>query len=273
MVLIPIVDFIDLKLNQQEKIYPLREYLGLSQVGHPCHRYLQHYHYWTFKSQHSARIERLFGFGHMMEQYMIDDLASVGIIVKSSQAEAIGTGGHWKGHLDGIGYRNDTPDYRFLVEFKTHNDKSFKDLKKKGVKASKPIHYDQCQAYMGYFKLPSCFYLAYNKNTSEYEYTIIPFDKEHFEDLRRKELEVITADTFLPRIGNNTPAWFECKMCDARKVCFNKEEPIISCRTCEYVDVVDKGGWICSMDQRALSKADQIKGCGKYKLAGMFNEA
>ena len=104
-----------------------RDYLGLSQVGNPCYRFLQHYHYWTFTSEIDERIQRLFNVGHNAEDSMIADLEKVGILVDSQQESIIGVSGHWKGHTDGTGYNEFE---KFLLEFKTHNDKSFKAVKK-----------------------------------------------------------------------------------------------------------------------------------------------
>lgn len=271
MAIIPPVDFIDAKLNTDEHVSLPRNYLGLSQVGHQCHRYLQYYHYWAFQSDHSARVSRLLNFGHLMEDHMIEDLNAVGIFVTGTQAEVIGTAGHWKGHCDGIGYQQDDPA-EFLIEFKTHNDKSFKDMKKKGVQESKSVHYSQVQAYMGYLELGRCFYLAYSKNTSEYYYEWIDFNKEWFKESQHKEMEVIASDALLPRIGNNSYTWFECRFCDARDVCFEKIEPIRSCRTCVNVDVLDDGIWSCSLTDSALCDRQQKEGCDQYKLASMFSK-
>lgn len=241
-----------------------RHYLGLSQIGEKCHRKLQYDHYWAYKIEFSARMNRLFQVGHNAEPIMIDDLAKIGITVTDQQLEIIATAGHWKGHIDGIGNKE------FLVEFKTHNDKSFKDLKKKMVKESKPTHYDQMTSYMGYLDLKSALYMAYNKNDSEYYLEWIRFDPEHFKELQRKEMEVISAEELLPRIGTDTPTWFECKFCSANKVCFGIDKIEANCRTCDHVDVLDKGQWHCSLYKKGLSLDDQIAGCNSYTKAKMF---
>ena len=126
-----------------------RQYLGLSGVGHPCHRKLQYDHYWGYMISHSARIERLFQVGHDAEPKLVAEMNKLGYNFHSDQLEIIGTGGHWKGHIDGIFVEQkelidkDFSSYEYLAEFKTHNDKSFKDVKKSKVKKGKPMHYDQ----------------------------------------------------------------------------------------------------------------------------------
>ena len=43
----------------------------------------------------------------------------------------------------------EAPKTWHVGEFKTHNQKSFDDLVKRGVEKAKPMHWDQMQAYMG----------------------------------------------------------------------------------------------------------------------------
>jgi len=269
MALIPQNDDINHLLNNVIITEPLRPYLGLSQIGNGCHRFLQYYHYWCFQSSYSNRVKRLFGVGHSAEETMIADLKKVGINVTNQQQSIVATGGHWRGHTDGSsiwGLRE------YLVEFKTHNDKSFKDLIKKKVKLSKPGHYGQCQSYMGYLKLKACIYMALNKNDSTYYIEIIEFDPEYFEDSKRKEGEIIMSDVLLPKIGTGTSTWFECKMCDARNVCHKGKDPLKSCRSCEFVDVLDEGKWACtkSLTEKILSVDEQRAACYLYEVGDIF---
>jgi len=244
-----------------------RPYLGLSAIGEECHRKLQFDHYWAYKTQIPARIQRLFNVGHSAEEIMIADLKKIGIETTNEQKEIIATAEHWKGHIDGIGHLEDE---QFLLEFKTHNDKSFKDLKKNEVKKSKPMHYAQMTAYMGYLGLEKALYMAYNKNDSEYYLEWVDFDEEHFDELKRKELEVLAAETLLPRIGTGMPTWFKCKFCSAKDVCFLKTPIELHCRTCKYVDVLPNGKWACDKHNIELSVEEQKDGCSIYNLSEMF---
>lgn len=260
------------KLNDKQHTNSLRKHLGLSMIGHKCHRYLQYNHYDAFEVTHSTRILRLFGEGHRMEPVLRNELGyKLGIKSFDDQFEVVGFAGHWKGHIDGKGYFLEESEFKdliddiFLVEFKTHNDKSFKDLKKNKVKVSKPAHYAQMQTYMDHCKLTHALYVAYNKNDSEIYLEVVEHDPDFCKDLKRKEGEVIMADELLPRIGNDSPAWFECKMCDARKVCFNKEEPKKSCKNCEHADILDDGVWKCGEFE-----LDVFDPCGDYKKASIL---
>ncbi len=251
-----------------------RHYNGLSVIGTKCVRRLQYTHYDCLDVTHSCRMIRLFGVGHTMEPKLRKELTKfLGMVFKGDQDEVIGFAGHWKGHIDGLGmflrsskfYTED--DDWFLMEYKTHKASSFAALKKDGVKISNPLHYGQVTSYMGYKKLNRCLYVGYNKDTSEIYLEWIYFDEADFNDNKRKEAEVVMADTILPRIGNDSPMWHECKLCDAHGVCFGKESVKKSCKNCENVDIHDGGLWTCG-------KGETIKGyepCGKYELMEIFN--
>lgn len=268
MAKLPTTDPINNILNETLEPLEHRDHIGLSELGHQCHRYLQLKHYWSYDSFITSRIRRLFDFGTRAEAVMISALEAQGYTVDGAQDEIVGYSGHWKGHIDGIAVK----DERNLVEFKTHNDKSFKDLLKRGVELSKPQHYAQMQSYMGYKGLKCAIYMAENKNDSTFYFERVEFNPEYFEDLKTKEIEIVTADSLLPRIGNNSSTWFECKWCDASDVCFGKKEPSRNCRTCKHVDVLDDGEWGCGKHGDTLTSAAQKAGCEDYELAIMFKE-
>jgi hypothetical protein len=253
-----------------------RDYLGLSSIGTKCYRKLQHDHYWTYKSVKNKRVRRLLNFGKMMEPIITADLADIGIYVMGTQDEYVGFAGHWKGHSDGRALVEIAPDKNFLVEFKTHNDKNYQSLVKLAVQKAFPSHYDQMTSYLGYSKLPWCLYIGYNKDDSEYYAEIVLFDEERFIELKRKEQEIILATDLLPKIGNGSETWFECKLCNASAVCHGKEKVEQNCRTCANVDVVNNGQWVCSigkgkkMSPVVLSTEEQIEGCEFYELSAMF---
>ena len=269
---------LSLSLNVDTTESELRNHLGLSGIGNVCHRALQFQHYWAYTTEHSARILRLFNVGHDAEPKIIADLKTQGWSVYADQAEVVGIAGHWKGHIDG---ECDHPDFNdgktMLIEFKTHNDKSFNDLKKKAVKVSKPGHYAQMQAYMGYRVRDCGLYVAINKNTSEYYFEIIPFDMDAFSDIIEKQSEVLMSEVLLPRIGTGTPSWFECKFCDAKDVCYHRAEPHVNCRSCEHVDVLDDGKWRCTFAKHSakgkyLTIGEQRAACDGYMANLIFKE-
>lgn len=267
MALIPENNKLHHILNSKQIVESPRSYLGISQIGNKCHRKLQLYHYWAYNTVIDARTKRLFNFGKMMEYVMIADIQSVGYKVITSQLDNVSASGHVRMHLDFVIEKDGV---KYILECKTHNDKSFNDVKKKGVKESQPGYYWQIQGYMGYFKIYKALYLGYNKNNSEYYTEEIDFDQEVFSDIKRKEMEILMAEVLLPRIGTNTRTWFECKMCDARYVCFGDKDVNRNCRTCTNVDVLPNGVWQCNLNNKNLSKEEQLEGCSEYKTSVFF---
>lgn len=257
----------DTPLTQQN-----RHYNGLSGIGEKCVRKLQFQHYDCIDVSFSCRMIRLFGVGHRMEDVLIEELRRfLNMSVTDAQKQCIGFAGHWKGHIDGIGrFFGDNKfgvSEEFLTEFKTHKASSFADLKKNGVKKSKPMHYAQMTSYMGYLKLNLALYIAYNKDTSEIYLEWVHFDEDDFKENKRKEAETVMADSLLPRIGNNSPMWFECKLCSLSDVCFGKEKPRPSCKNCEHVDIHDDGLWTCGKGKTIAG----YKPCDEYELMEILN--
>ena len=267
------IDKVHARLNDAVVVGDKRGYLGMSVIGHKCHRYLQFVHYGCLKSTYSQRIDRLFSDGHNAEPQLIEALELIGIKVQNEQKQVVGITGHVQGHIDGNGYWV-SDEYAlfdaksFLVEFKTHNQKSFDELLKNDLLKCKPLHYSQMVSYMGHQNQEFGLYVAKNKNTSEIHVRVIDFDENHFDDLRRKEIEVVTADTLLPRIGNDSPKWFECKMCGAADVCFGKKSIEHDCRNCKHVDVLDGGKWLCNITGNLI--ADHSP-CEQYAVGEMFD--
>lgn len=266
------------KLNDEEWENNKRGYLGMSIIGHKCHRFLQLVHYGTFTKKFPRRIERLFDVGHKAEPRLIKALQSLGIHVFDQQEKIIGKTGHVQGHIDGNAtwFSDEFQLFTaepFLVEFKTHNQKSFDELlRTPDLIKTKPIHFSQMISYMGHQNQLKGLYVAENKNNSEIHICVVDFDQDHFNDLQRKEIEVVTADTLLPRIGNDNRTWFECKMCDAKDVCFGDKQVDKDCRNCQHVDVLDGGKWRCTNPHISSAKdyLEDFTACPSYELGDMF---
>ena len=111
-----------------------RTYLGGSQIGHHCERYLWYDFRHCTENVFSGRLYRLFQRGHDEEHRFVKDLRDIGCEVweETEANEQFGVeacGGHFRGHLDGVAR---IPDYDkpHLLEFKTSNTKDFKKLEK-----------------------------------------------------------------------------------------------------------------------------------------------
>lgn len=260
-------------LNTEETVADKRAYLGMSAIGGNCHRLLQYLHYGCIQVSHSGRVNRIFEDGRNAESQLKKELDKIGIHVHSEQKELVGITGHIKGHIDGIGIFLSNNKFKciegeFLVEYKTHNKEKFALLKKQKVRKGFPTYFGQMTEYMHHLGFTKGLYVGKCKDNSEIYLEIIDYDAEHFDDLNRRVIEVITADTLLPRIGNDNPTWHECKLCDACNVCFGREEPSKDCRNCTYVDVLDEGKWKCTRHDVILECTEP---CKDYLMSPFFN--
>ena len=249
-----------------------RHYLGYSQIGEKCVRFLQYYHRRAYTAKISRRIRRLFDFGHIMEQVFYADFDRIGISVQRVQEEIVGYMGHWKGHIDGTGIGVPGAEKTVhLLECKTHNDASFQRLIKAGdVAISHPGHLHQATSYMGHLNLTRTLYLAYNKDDSSYWPQRISFDKDLFEELEFKSRFVVNNEHLAQRLGPGKETWHECRFCDAKSICYGKEQINRNCRTCVHVEVHPKGTWKCGHPSLKVAMTrnwkEQIEACNKYEL-------
>lgn len=120
-----------------------------------------------------GRTLRLFETGNIEEDRWIENLRSIGCEVvdrgpdgKQIMVEACD--GHVRGYLDSeILGLPEAPKTIHVGEMKSHNLKSFTDLKKRGVRLSKPLHYGQIQTYMHQRGRDRGIYLAVCKDNDE----------------------------------------------------------------------------------------------------------
>lgn len=245
--------------------YPqtIRTYLGMSELGHPCNRYLWYRFRWCFFDKVSARMERLFDRGKREEAVVIENLRRIGYTVEGEQDEFVHAFGHCKGHWDGkvLGVI-EAPKSWHVLEIKTMNDKYFKQLTKSNVKVAKPIYYGQSQLYMRKSGLKRTLFIAVNKNDDSTYVERIRIDEAYADDLLHKALEIILAP--IPPIKVYKPTWYECKWCPAAQVCHYNANPPVTCRTCVASNPDNKGQWLCN--ETVLTKQMQLNACKDYRL-------
>lgn len=214
-----------------EKPEDKRHYLGASAVGNECPRKTQYY--WLTilgrlePIKFEGRIKRIFDRGYVYESKMVEWMHEVGFVfeqdpTKLELADFSTTDvpqGRFKGHVDGVLLDGpDDWDYPILWENKCLNNKSYMDVKERGVKLSKYGYYCQVQIYMAYLKLDKCLFTIINADTMAIHEEVIPIDP-----VKINELKAIVADVFetternkLVRKTNNR---YHCKFCDYKEVC------------------------------------------------------
>lgn len=249
-----------------------REHLGASLIGQDCERALWLGFRWATRAAHAGRLLRLFQTGHREEARLIADLRAAGVQVLDRDPD---TGRQWavsavRGHFGGsmdataLGIL-EAPKTWHLIELKSHNAKSFADLKKKGVAASKPTHHAQMQTYMALAGLDRAFYLAVCKDTDELYGERVHYDMVAALRLLAKAERIIDAQHPPPRISDD-PGYFACRMCDHRAVCHEGALPVRNCRTCLSSTPVDEGRWHCARFDKHLTRREQEAGCLCHRL-------
>lgn len=260
-----------------------RSHLGASVLGDECARKVWYGFRWVTKSKFEGRLLRLFNRGHLEEGRIIAALLLIGAQVwqqdaNGNQYRIAWAEGHAGGSGDGMALGiPDAPLLTFLLEFKTHGEKSFVELAGKlpewrayvrgegaftgkGVKACKPEHYTQMQLYMRKMGLTVALYVAVNKNTDDLYMEIITLNPEYADQyLDRGELLVWSEKA--PKKLNSSPGFFLCRFCDHRPVCHMSAMPDLNCRTCQFSKPIADAKWFCNKHGMELPKEKQLLGC------------
>ena len=259
----PIADAIYANYKKAGDAEPQRGYLGASIIGHPCNRWLWYNFRQCCSEDISGRIYRLFETGDLEEGRLSRDLESIGCTVhdadgEGEQFEVTALGGHFSGHMDGCALGIPGAEKAWhVMEYKTHNAKSYRRLLGEGVQKSKPQHYAQMQIYMHLTGMTRALYVAKNKDTEEIRTERVKYDRQFCAVLMEKAEWIITATEPPPRISNRRD-YYLCSWCDANDICFGTEGlspkpalPLktVSCRQCCHATpLLDREGaeWHCA---------------------------
>lgn len=267
----PIVAALNAVYVKRREAEKRRGYLGASVIGDACDKRLWMEFRWAGKPEDfEGRILRLFNTGHRAEDRMIADLRDAGMTVRAvdpdtgEQYEVGFARGHGGGHGDGeVEGVPGAVVVVHLLEMKTHNDKSFEQLKKFGVKISHPKHYAQMQVYMHLRHLKRALYLALNKNTDHYHPERVEYDAQAALALMSRAEHIVGLHVAPQRISED-PTSFACRFCPKWDVCHGANPAERNCRTCLHSTPEPGGVWRCEMHNRVLSREDQEAGCAQH---------
>lgn len=180
--------------------------------------------------------------------------------------------GHFRGSTDGKlrfpeGFKIEglrtIPEGWGLSECKTHNEKSFKQVKEKGVLTSKPVHYVQMQIYMHYMGLPWALYTAACKNDDALYFELVYYKPElaaQYVDMAGK----LVVSPEAPKRYSNDPSWFECRFCAFREICHYDEEPARNCRSCTMAEARENASWYCKAFNQTIPPEFVKQGCDNW---------
>ena len=227
-----------------------RLHLGGSMLGHPCDRWLWLSFRWAVREKFPGRIRRLFRRGNNEEDIITSDLKAIGIKITNTGNDQIflNMGSHVGGSVDGI-IESGVPgaeNTQHIAEYKTHALKSFNDLEKKGVQASKPIHWAQMQVYMLGTKIKRALYVAVCKNDDNIYTERVKFDEEAATNLLARGHRIATTER-IPAPISTDASWYQCKFCPAHSFCHKEQlTQHVNCRTCAHATPENDGTWSCA---------------------------
>jgi hypothetical protein len=252
-----------------------RRHLGASIIGKECARQIWYVFHWAKRVYHRAQLLRLFDRGNREEPAFIKLIQQAGIEVldrnpeTGEQFRVSAWDGHFGGSLDAK--LRGVPDWQELIwllgEFKTHNDKNFKKLKKEGLQKAYFAHYVQMQIYMRMENLPAGIYFAINKNDDEIHTELVLLDAAFADSYIDRAGRIISAQQPPEKISEE-PSWFACNFCDFQDICHFNAPMAFNCRSCIHAKPVEggeqEGKWLCSKYDYPLSEADQHRGCADH---------
>lgn len=255
--------------------------LGASIVGKRCARAVWYDFRWATTEDFDGRMLRLFQTGHLAEVRFVHELAEIGCEVYAvdpetgSQFEYTEIDGHFVCKLDAVACGlPEAAKAWHAAEFKTHSAKSFSDLKRHGLRKSKPQHYAQLVVGMHLSGLPRGLYLAVNKDTDELytERLRAEETKQDAESLLSFARSVIES-TRAPEKISTDPDSLDCRFCSHRLACHGATGPHpavsanVNCRTCCHATPImggSIGGWRCERHNKTLSEPEQVRGCDDH---------
>lgn len=247
----------------------------MSQAAHPCDRAIWYALRWAVPPEGvKGERQRRFATGDLEEIRLLDDLERAGIQVErvdpaSGQQFRVQLAKGWlRGKMDARGFLiPEAPKTWHVIECKSHNEKSFKQLVKLKIEEGKPDHYMQCQAYMHATKLTRCLYLAVNKNTDEIYAERVRYDKKTGHNVEVRVQRIVNTYTAPPRLyedPNSKGAMQVCRWCRALDQCHHAAWARINCRTCISAEFLDDAVVRCKLWDKELDYKAQQEGCSSH---------
>jgi CRISPR/Cas system-associated exonuclease Cas4 (RecB family) len=247
-----------------------RAHLGASVLGHDCSRNLWYLFRNALTPTFSGKLLRVFLRGKREEEVVFEELRAIGVELHTDtngkQIECRDSTGHIGGSVDGIGKGfPEAPKSWAVLEIKTHSAKSFNDMVKHKVQASKPQHYAQMQVYMGLLDIDRALYFAVNKDNDDLFTEWVHFDATAFDALIDRGRSIIVLTEPPQRLSEDPNHW-QCKFCQHHPLCHQKRVAETNCRTCVHSTPGEAGTWHCGRHDKALTREAQVAACDQHLL-------
>lgn len=249
-----------------------RRHLGVSIIGRECKRELWSSFRWLHKEKFSGRMLRLFNRGHREEPAIIERLKAIGFRVEEVDPETgkqwrvVNCEGHYGGSCDAKAY---PPAFLginepLLAEFKTYNDRRFKELKSKGLAIANPDHMAQMSSYGAGLGIRYGLYCAVNKNTDEYHFEVVKLDMRLADIKLALANEIIFSQLPLPKISERATD-YRCKDCHFAGICHLGDAPEKNCRSCDNAFPAKDKRWYCRVHDDLIPDEVIPVGCDSWR--------
>lgn len=260
-----------------------RTHYGFSGAGDACDRALWLRWHWMNENEFTkvqteqqkiidqARMARLVNRGHLEEARFLSLMELIGTHIEdptTGQERVSAFHGHAGSALDALMFNSPCiPDEWHLGEFKTMNDKNFKELWVKGVRVKKPEHFVQIQLCMHTRGIHKTLYMVVNKNDDTIYTEVVQYEPLFAANAMTRIQRNIYAPAAPPKIHGD-PSWHVCKFCDCHSNCqLRVYVPERNCRSCVAASpCADSKDWKCSApDTFGIIPIELMRvGCDKH---------
>lgn len=276
----PVLAAADRELERRENSRPRRMHLGMSSGGR-CAR--QQWFNWLWASQRElgAKSLRAIADGYAGEDIAAARIQAVEEVVLLTRDPETGeqwavddAGGHVAGHLDGVVMHHPTaPKTKHVWESKVVNERSLARFRKikgdAGEKATlrqwNPEYWVQAQLYMLHTKMTRHWMVVSASGCRDWDSCRTELDRDQAEYFAERMRSMVANVNELPERVSESPASFACRFCDFTDVCHEGASIERNCRTCRFSTPVDGPNWMCGLDDVALTREQQIAGCGRQR--------
>lgn len=281
----PTLAAVDAALEARENAQPARRYLGMSSIGKSCSRALWYSFRWCARPSFSASTLKRFADGHHGEDVQAERLRMVpGVRLHTHTADGSqygfsDLGGHFRGHMDGVieGLLQ-APKTPHVWEHKQTDEKKQQKLEalkielgeKNALAQWDAVYYAQGVLYMHYAGISRHYLTCATPGGRHTISCRTEANEAEALRLKAKAARIIATDSpdKLDKISES-PAWYECKLCDARDLCHGQAIPPVNCRTCIHAtpEMDGDGRWSCAKFGGATIPEDvERTGCGVAHL-------
>jgi hypothetical protein len=218
-----IAELVDNAILKEAQEKEGRSYMGGSILGTECDRQLWYSYKRPWKVD-SARVQRIFDMGNIIEDYVVELLKKAGITVydKDENGKQFGfVDGKIAGHTDGVLMGLPESELPHLFECKSANDKNYKLFQKDGVEKTNNKYYVQCQVYMQKLNLSKCLFVVLNKNTQELHFETIDYKKDVADVYLSRGKDIAEMENE-PDRKYSSSKFFKCRFCNYNKECWEE---------------------------------------------------